>query len=70
MSKKEPLRHSASPRNRRKTLHHAQCGRAEVACIRDLLAKLDDKCRYALGRFDRIINRLEAEVAHDQSRAE
>jgi hypothetical protein len=62
----EHLRHEASPRNRRKALHHAKCGREEVNSIRDQLSKIDDKCRYALGRLDRIINRLTTELEHDE----
>lgn len=58
----EPLRHEASLRNRRKALHHAECGLEEVQFIRNELTALDDKCRYAIGRLHRIINRLKAEL--------
>jgi hypothetical protein len=56
------MRHEASPRNRRKALHHARSLRDE---LRDMLAKhaeAFDGFRFALGRVNRIINRLETEV--------
>jgi hypothetical protein len=68
MKMKEPIRHSASPRNRRKARHHVKNAREEVAFIRDMLTKLDDKCRYALGRLDRTLNRLGAEIEHDEGK--
>lgn len=64
----EPLRHQAGERNRRKMLHHAKCAREELAFLRDELRRLDDKFRYALGRVDRLINRLKSEVEHKNAR--
>lgn len=65
-NKESNTRHDASPRNRRKALHHAKCARNEVVAIRDMLSKMDDQCRYALGRLDRITNRLTSELKHDE----
>ena len=65
----EPLRHQASARNRRKALHHGECALLEIEHIRAELARMDDKCRYAVGRLHRIINRLRTEAKADEETA-
>jgi hypothetical protein len=64
----EPIRHVASPRNRRKLLHHAKCLRDELEFLANTSAKLLDNYRYALGRTNRIINRIKAELQVDEDK--
>ncbi len=59
-------RHDASPRNRRKTLHHANCLLDELLALQSEASKSLDGFRYAIGRACRIINRLESEVEADE----
>ena len=57
-----PIRHQASARNRKKALHHAKCLHEELEYIHTRLRRMvDENMRYALGRIERLVNRLEAE---------
>jgi hypothetical protein len=59
---KRHLRHFASQDNLKDALHHAKAGRAEAEDLCNHLARMCDKGRYLLGRFNRLINRLESQV--------
>lgn len=61
-----PVRHEASPRNRKKALHLAKNAHEELQYIdRKLRTLLDEHVRYARGRIARLINRLESEHGRD-----
>ena len=64
---KEPLRHSASPRNRRKALHQAECILEDLEF--DLIdsAAIRVRLRYKHSKARKLVNRLKAEVRRDRN---
>jgi hypothetical protein len=57
MPPKDPIRHSASRKNRRKALHFARNLRDEISFLQGRITNL----HYMRGRIEKLINRLRAE---------
>jgi len=64
-----PVRHSSSPRNRRKALHHASNFKEELKHIHGEMIELLEKQQRLIMLACKIENRLIAEVAEDNSNA-
>lgn len=58
----EPIRHSASKRNRKKALHHARNVRDEAMHLHTQTLALLTNYEYLVSSACKLVNRLEAEV--------
>ncbi len=58
----EPIRHEASPRNRRKLMHNAKCLKEEIEFLLTDSVQREVNLKYALHRVCTLLNRLEAEA--------
>ena len=65
----EPVRHSASARNRRKALHNAECLLEELLYLQNEALKRLTNLKYAVHRANTMVNRVKAESLQDKSRA-
>ena len=61
----EPIRHSASARNRRKALHNAECLLEEIEFLHAEAVKREVNFKYAVHRASTLVNRLKAETLVD-----
>lgn len=61
----EPIRHSASVRNRRKALHHAENFKEEIKHLFAETVVLLEKQQRLIKLACKVVNRLEAEVRRD-----
>ena len=66
-SRAEPLRHSASPRNRRKALHHSENFKEEAKYLFAEMVVIQEKLRRLIKLACKVENRLKAEVRRDRS---
>jgi hypothetical protein len=64
---KEPLRHSASVRNRRKALHHAKDALRELLYLHSQALRLEVHYRHAINKMNKTVNRLKSEVWKDEN---
>lgn len=58
----EPVRHSASARNRRKALHNAECLLEELQFLHSEHTVRAVNLKYAIHRAATLVNRLKAEA--------
>ena len=61
----EPIRHEASPRNRRKMLHNAECLLDELLFLQAHALKRLTNLKYAVHRANTLVNRIKAEGLQD-----
>jgi hypothetical protein len=61
----EPIRHKSDARNRRKSLHNAECLLDELLFLQGNALKRLTNLQYAVHRANTLVNRLKAEVAQD-----
>jgi hypothetical protein len=66
IKQKEPVRHEASARNRRKALHNAECLLEEVLFLQSEAIKHLTNLKYLVHRANTLVNRLKGEVIQDK----